>query len=100
MVHITGHVAHNIKATRGNMGWGRGRNSGYHPRGDRWCVRVSQKRVFSLLRIDCHPCAPLILEVKGVRSSVLKADQSLLMNHGIAELKTGQKIKRTAEPAS
>lgn len=109
VAHILGHLAYNIKPTRGNVGWGGERSSGYHPTwgsitqrspgNTRWCVRVSQRRVASLLWIDCHPCIPLILEDEWARSSLLHADQLLLVNHGTAELKTGQKVKRTSEPA-
>ena len=67
MVHSTGHSAHDIEGARGTVCEGEGRSSRYHPmwgtitqrppgKNVRWYVRVSERKVFSLLHIDGHPC--------------------------------------------
>lgn len=109
---ITWHLAPSIKATRGNVqGWEWERSSGYQPTWGsitqrspgnlRWCVRVSQRKVFSLLHIGCQPCSPLILEVKWARPLRRKLIDYYwrITELQCWELAIGRKVERRPEPA-
>lgn len=65
--------------------------------GDRWEFPGGE-RGFSA-HTDRHPYIPLILDVEWAKSSVLKAEQILRINHGSAELRARQKVKKVSESA-